>query len=229
MNPEDDAVERWEEIERYLDGTLSERERHQFEHMMKTQADLEKEVAVVKRLRTSITAYTTEQRMLDTLAQLQRREQPEARPARGRRRQWYAVGLAAACLAGLLYFSFVPVSLPGAGYDIEVIRSADDAALSPAQRRTFEQFFAGQARMAEGQYVQAVDHFRQVLQQSDLRPYFREAAEWHLAVAYLRSNQPRQAGKLYAALERCNACEYRVDWLNRSKMKWQITWQQWLR
>lgn len=226
MTPEDDAVERWEEIEKYLDGTLSERERHQFEHMMKTQADLEKEVAVVKRLRTSITAYTTEQRMLDTLAQLQRQDQSEARPAR---RRWYAGGLAAACLAGLLYFSFVPVSLPDAGYDIQVIRSADDATLSPVQRRTFEQFFAGQARMAEGQYVQAVDHFGQVLQQPDLRPYFREAAQWHLAVAYLRSNQPRQANKLYTALERCDACEYRVNWLNRSKMKWQITWQQWLR
>ncbi len=226
MTPEDDAVERWEEIEKYLDGTLSERDQHQFEQMMKQQADLNREVEVARRLRTAITAYSTEQRMLNTLNRLQGREARAGRAPR-RLRGWYATGLAAACLAGLLYFSFVPVSLPDAGYDITVIRNADAPALTPAQRRTFEQFFAGQARMAEGQYVQAAGHFRQVLQNQDLRPYFREAAQWHLAVAYLRSNQPRRAQTLYASLAQCDACEYRVDWLNRTKLKWQITWQQW--
>jgi anti-sigma factor RsiW len=227
MKTEADEINRWEEIEKYLNGQMTGEEKRRYDRLLAQDAGWRREVDAARRLRAAIGAYSVEQRMLDTLQRLQREEAP-GRPARSRRLRWYFTGLAAACLAGLLYFTFVPVSLPEAGYDITVIRSAEPASLPTEQRLAFEQFFVGQAHMAEGQYVQAAGNFEHVLQTPDLRPYFREAAQWHLAVSYLRSGQPRKAGRLYRLLDNCDTCEYRVNWLTHAKMRWQLTWQQWL-
>ncbi len=228
MTPEQE-MESWEAFERYRTGKMTGPEKDAFEQEMRQNPERRRELENNRKTQQVMEHYFIEQRMRETLQQLQQREEETRQrrwASRYRRLGIYGGSLAAACL--LLYLTFAPVSLPDAGYDVTVTRSADSAQLSLAQRRAFGHFFEGQAHMAEGQYVRAVYNFEQVLQSEDLRPYFREAAQWHLAVSYLRSGQPYKAGKLYASLNDCEACEYRVNWLNRLKMRWQITWQQWM-
>ncbi len=124
------------------------------------------------------------------------------------------------------YFSFAPVKLPGAENDFNATRSPGNT-VPDKQRIAFQRFFDGQAHLAEGLNLLAVQDSEQVLRATDIRPYFREAAQWHLAVAYLKSGQPRRAAHVLNALTDCIDCEYPVSTLDRWKLRWQIQWAEW--
>lgn len=131
----------------------------------------------------------------------------------------------AACLLIVGYLSFVPISFPDSENDFDAIRSTIDSTssqLPPDQKEAFEQFFEGQAHIAEGKYLLAVTNFEKVLKTQNLRNYFIEAAQWHLIVALAKSNNPARAEKLLNTLNDCTECEYQIGFTNRMKIKWLI-------
>lgn len=131
----------------------------------------------------------------------------------------------AACLVVFLGMSFLLSSLPvfpDSENDFTVVRSADESVMRADRRLVFDRFFSGQAHIAEGEYALAVANFEKVLEEEDLRSYFREAAEWHLLVAYLKSGRLNNADELYTKFANCSDCEYEVSKLNRWKIWLQI-------
>ncbi|GAB4025640.1 hypothetical protein [Spirosoma koreense] len=219
----EDPVERWEQLEDYLTGRMEQEESRRLEERMKTDKQLADELVSVRRAQTLLNEALAEQQMRNTLQQIRREQATE--PVFTRHRIGWnrvAVGVAAACLLIIGYLSMASISLPNAGYDVMALRHIDTTQLPAPQRMAFENFFEGQARMVEGDYVQAARHFENVLAVDDLRPYFREAAEWHLAVSYLRSRQINRASQLYRRLQQCDQCAYEVGWLNRRKMEWKL-------
>ena len=219
----DDPVDRWEQLEDYAAGRMEQEQGRLLAERMKTDSQLAEEFESVRRAQTLLNHAFAEQQMRDTLRQI-RAEQRSAPAVWHNPLGWNrtAVWIAAASLLLIGYLSFSPVSLPNAGYDVRALRRIDTTQLPPQQRVAFANFFEGQARMVEGDYVQAAHHFEEVLTVDDLRPYFREAAEWHLTVSYLRSRQTNRANLLYKRLRQCEACTYDIGWLERRKLEWQL-------
>lgn len=224
-----DPAERWEQLESYLSGKAPAELKNAIDQQMKKDKHLADELESVRRASHLLNQAFIEQKMRQTLQQLRAEQLPHptlpTRPPGGFR--WVAYA-AAICLLLLGYLTFAPIALPQAGYDVMALRNIDTTQLSPVQRAAFDHFFEGQARMVEGNYVQAAHHFENVLTTDDLRPYFREAAEWHLAVSYLKSRQLGKATQLYRRLQQCESCVYEVGWLNRRKMEWQLFITNWL-
>ena len=135
------------------------------------------------------------------------------------------IGGIAACLAFLLYLSFGSIQLPPTDYDLQVMRDTDPIQMDTVQKVAFDAFFTGQAGMAEGKFNEATQHFEQVLKATQIRPYFREAAEWHLVVSCFKSGQYVKSEKYLTQLEACDACEYEVGRVEKWKVKWQLYWR----
>lgn len=223
-----DKQQEHEWIERYLNGQMTDDERAEVDAEMQADPTLQTEVIQLKRTHDLMNEAFLEQRAVAVLKRLQ--QQNRQRIQRIRLVSRSLVGVAGVGFLLLLYLSFTPVVFPNSENDINVTRSlADDSStLAVAQKRTFSQFFEGQAHLTEGQYALAVKNFEQVLRASDIRPYFREAAQWHLAVAYLKSGEPEKAERIYDQFRQCIDCEYPIKAVNRWKIWWQIKWAQWL-
>ncbi len=219
----EDPVERWDQLEDYLAGRMDKEQVRRLVERMETDKALAEELESVRRAQALLREAFVEQQMRDTIRQIRTEQRPE--PVVWRNRIGWnrvAAGVAAACLLLVGYLSLAPIALPNAGYDVRALRGIDTTQLPPQQRVAFANFFDGQARMVEGDYVQAAYHFETVLTVDDLRPYFKEAAEWHLAVSYLRSHQISRASRLYKQLRQCESCTYEVGWVERRKLEWQL-------
>lgn len=223
-----DPMERWEQLECYLTGRMRKDQHQRLQEHLATDPGLVEELETVRHVQKMLHEAFTEQRMRSTLQKI--REEQVAIPTVIRvRPTWHRIRPAiAACLLISIYLAFAPITLPDAGTNVMTLRNVDATALSAEQRRAFENFFEGQARMTEGDYVQAAQRFENVLRVEDLRPYFKEAAEWHLALSYLKSRQYNRAHRLYQRLRECDSCTYEVGWLNHLKMKWQLLIASWI-
>ncbi|QHW00483.1 tetratricopeptide repeat protein [Spirosoma endbachense] len=223
-----DKQQEHEWIERYLSGQMTSDERAEVEAERQTDPDFDNEVILLKRTHELMKEAFLEQRAVATLKQLQQQSRQRTQRIRLVRRS--LSGVVSAGFMLILYLSVVPVVFPDSENDINVTRSlADDSStVAVVQKRAFNQFFEGQAHLTEGQYALAVKNFEQVLRSSDIRPYFREAAQWHLAVAYLKSGEPDKAERVYAQFTQCIDCEYPIKTVDRWKIWWQIKWAQWL-
>lgn len=223
-----DKQQEHEWIERYLNGQMTDDERADVDAEMQADPNLQTEVIQLKRTHDLMNEAFLEQRAVAVVKRLQLQNRQRIQRIRLVSRS--LVGVAGVSFLLLLYLSFTPVVFLNSENDINVTRSlADDSStLAVAQKRTFSQFFEGQAHLTEGQYALAVKNFEQVLRASDIRPYFREAAQWHLAVAYLKSGEPEKAERIYNQFRQCIDCEYPIEAVNRWKIWWQIKWAQWL-
>lgn len=227
MNIEDKVPDDFELIEAYLMNKLSEQERATFETKMKADSDFQRQVENQQKLFVGLKNALFEDKIKQTLKRLVEEDKDFTRKSpKIYTIQWskVAVWVAAASFILISYFSFSPISLPDSELDFYVTRDTDTVALSKEQKIAFEQFFEAQAHMAEGRYLLSCKNLETVLTVKDLRPYFRESAQWHLAISYLKSGQARKAEKLYQELENCTDCEYKVTTMTRLKIWWQIVW-----
>ncbi|MGV3603018.1 MAG: hypothetical protein ACO1N1_17510 [Dyadobacter fermentans] len=220
MIPADDPG-RWEWIENYIDGKLTLPERQEMEAELATNPAFREEVEYVKRAWKLVRDARTGIVVRETLVSLRRekRTMPLSRP---RWRVLIPGGVVAASVMFLVFLMISPVRLPKSEYDSSVLRSLDPIELDGTERKVYEAFFGGQARLAEGKYSQAVALFKGVTAARGLRPYFTEAAEWHLCVALFHAGRYNEAGKL---LEKVNSREkpaYGVQRWERWKMWVQI-------
>lgn len=220
MIPADDPGRR-EWIENYINGKLTLPERQELKAEMAANPAFRREVEQVRQAWKLVRDARTGIVVRDTLIALRRGEQvvPLRRP---RWRVLIPGGIAAACVIFVAFLMIWPVGLPKSEYDSAVLRSLDPIELDGAERKVYEAFFEGQARLAEGKYPQAVALFTRVVAAKGLRPYFTEAAEWHLCVALFHAGRYHEAGKL---LEKVNSREkpaYSTKWWERWKMWVQI-------
>ncbi|SEI49811.1 hypothetical protein SAMN05216327_10243 [Dyadobacter sp. SG02] len=209
-------------IERYALGKMPPEEMRFFENELVNDPDLTHKMNEIKTLHRVMQEAFLQEQALETLRKLQSRSRIKRRSVTMVRYIGFA---AAACVAFMAYLSFSMPRFPDSENDFTVVRSTNKTTMPPAQRQVFDQFFEGQAHIVEGQYVMAVKNFETVLESNDLRPYFKEAAQWHLIVAYLKSGDLSRAEILYKRFDNCLECEYHVSTLNRWKIWWQINVQ----
>ncbi|GAA4439289.1 hypothetical protein GCM10023091_21250 [Ravibacter arvi] len=206
-------------IDQYLSDAMSCDERRHFEAAVLEDNGLAGQLEEQAVARNILHEVFTEEKLRNQIRILQRQER---RWTIYRRVLKYA---GAACVIAVSCLSFLLTSLPvfpDSENDFTVIRGADESVMRPDRRAVFDRFFAGQAHIAEGQYAAAVGDFETVLENQDLRSYFREAAEWHLVVAYLKSGSLSKADQLYRQFNECQDCEYQVSKVNRWKIWLQI-------
>lgn len=213
--PED--ITEW--IDRYLSNEMSDPEQKHFEAAILEDYVLASQLDEQISARNLLTKIFREEHLRAEIRgfQLQERKQTLLRKV------WRYT--AAACVLIVTGSFFLLTSLPvfpDSENDFTVIRGTDESIMRPDRKIVFDRFFAGQAHIAEGQYGLAVKNFEMVLEENDLRPYFREAAEWHLVVAYLKSGELSQAAELYDRFSNCSDCEYEVSRVNRWKIWLQI-------
>jgi hypothetical protein len=215
---------RLETIEQYCNGDLSPIERTEFETLCKSDTALANEVDEYKRIIELIKITSIEKNIKSTLAKLEQ-EELNKRP-----QIWikvlfpYLSGVAAACVMFILYASLSLVQLPGSENDLTIVRDVDVTVLSPVEKKIFESFYDGQIYLTDGQFQKAVQNFQDVLKNTNIRPYFKEATQWHLILAYLKNNQAKDAKQLYDQMNNCEDCVYPVGKLNKVKLWWQIFW-----
>ncbi len=215
LNPEE--ITEW--IDRYISGEMESQERIHFEAALLEDYDLAAQLEEQVYARNLLERVFQEEKLRGQIKTFQKQEKREV---------FFKAVLkysVAACLLIITTFSFLLTSMPvfpDSENDFTVIRGEDESIMRPDRKVVFDRFFAGQAHIAEGQYAAAVRDFEQVLEEKDLRSYFREAAEWHLVVAYLKSGSLSKANDLYRQFNTCNDCEYEVSKLNRWKIWLQI-------
>lgn len=219
MNKPTKPEEITEWIDRYISEEMDSRERMLFEAALLEDYKLASQLEEQIYMRSVLEEVFIEERLRAQIKALQKEEKTQVFV---RKLLKYS---AVACVVLVACFSFLLNSLPvfpDSENDFTVIRGADESVMRPDRRIVFDRFFAGQAHIAEGQYAAAVRDFELVLQEQDLRSYFREAAEWHLIVAYLKSGSLNKAGQLYQRFSNCKNCEYEVSRMNRWKIWLQI-------
>lgn len=222
MKRPDSKMEEHEWIERYALGRMSAEENLHFENEVKKDVQLAQELKELKGAYQLIKEAFLEESAISTIKRLQATDKKISKIV-----PLYQYLSVAAAMA-ILFISYLSLSMPefpDSENDFTVVRSTNATTMPPDQRIIFDQFFEGQAHIVEGQYVMAVRNFEKVLESDNLRPYFREAAQWHLIVAYLKSGDLARAQQLYKRFEDCVECEYQVSPVNRWKIWWQIQWK----
>ncbi|MFN4144979.1 MAG: hypothetical protein ACK4GN_04080 [Runella sp.] len=208
-------------IERYLLGQMPPAEQQYLEDEMSQDTALREEVTSQREIFQNLQKALLEQQVRQTVQRFQQRERVWGRVRRIG--QYVSVGMAAS-LVFLLYFSLSPIQFSSNENDFTIVRGADTTQLSTQRKIIFEQFFDGQAHLAEGQYLLAARNFETVLQSNDLRPYFKEATQWHLIVAYLKSGDVHRADQMFQKFSNCTDCEYDVGTFTKIKIRCQIWW-----
>lgn len=222
MKRPDNKEEQLEWIERYVLGKMSPDEVDYFESEAKKDPQLQKDMEDFQQTNQLIEEAFLEEGAISALKKLQSGDKQEEKSIPLFRY------LSIAAAVSILFIAYLSISLPDfpdSENDFTVVRSTNSTSMLPGQRAVFDQFFEGQAHIVEGQYVLAVRNFEKVLESDDLRPYFKEAAQWHLIVAYLKSGDLSRAQQLYKQFDNCMDCEYHVSTVTRWKIWWQINWQ----
>lgn len=223
-----DKLEEWEWIEAYHQKTLSADERLTFDQ----------ELAQTPEFRQLSDQFQTADRALKALSlehTVQRAVRREL--AHGPQRRWRLAQLTGALLVcGLLfigYLSFSRVDMTDYQNDITLTQryrdsspdAGNETALTPSQRTFYRDFFDAQAFLTNGQPELAIKNLEKLARNDSLRPYFRQAVQWHLLNAYLLSKQPDNAETTLRLLDQATTTLYPIDRTDRWKVWWQIRWQ----
>ncbi|GAB3914444.1 hypothetical protein GCM10028803_59920 [Larkinella knui] len=223
-----DQVQQWEWIEAYYQNKLPAAERLVFEQELARDAEF-RETAL--RLQTADQAL----RILsleNTVRKTVQHELAHSRPFR----RWRLGRVVAAGVVliglGLAYLTFDRVDLQIYRDDVTLTQryraSGDDLQetdLTPRQRAFYRDFFDAQAFLANGQPEMAITNLETLSRADSLRPYFRQAVQWHLLNAYLLNNQPDNADATFQLLAQSGEPVYPVNRTDRWKVWWQIRWQ----
>jgi len=206
-------------VDRYISGTMNKIEREHFEAALLDDYYLATQLEEQIQARELLDQLFLEERLRDQIREMQKNDRRKQVVQRVSRYAAAAIVLFVCTLSILINSN--PV-FPDSENDFTVIRGADETVILPDRKMVFDHFFAGQAHLAEGEYSLAVKNFEQVLKEEDIRPYFKEAAQWHLVLAYLKNGNLEKADSVYTQFKNCDECVYQVSDLNRFKIWLQI-------
>lgn len=216
-----EELKQLEIIEDYCTNAMPPEERRIFEDKLLVDSSLVKCVDDYKRTVRLLENLAQERRILTIIQKVKLQSHKE----HTQKSWWVYVGaMAAACIVLILYASLSLVQLPNSENDLTVLRDLDVATLSSEDKKNVEQFYAGQAALTMGQFDQAVHYFELVLKKQPLRPYFQQATEWHLVLAYLYNKQITEAKTLLEHINEEKVEVYPVGFMNKFKLWWQLLW-----
>jgi hypothetical protein len=223
-----DQLQQWEWIEAYYQDKLPAEERLVFEQELANDAEF-RETAL--RLQTADEAL----RLLsleNTVRKAIRHELNQSHPLRRLRIGRIVVGGMFLISLGLTYLTFDRVDLQIYRDDVtltqryrELGEDSQATTLTPRQRAFYRDFFDAQAFLANGQPEMAITNLEKLARADSLRPYFRQAVQWHLMNAYLLNNQPDNADSTFRLLDQSGEPVYPVNRTDRWKVWWQIRWK----
>ncbi|GAB4038364.1 anti-sigma factor [Spirosoma gilvum] len=225
-----DQLEQWEWIEAYYQNRLPSDERLEFEKELDADEEFRETAlqlqAAEQALRSLSLDYTVRKSIRKELAQGRLFRRLRLGMSRAVAGSLVLIGL------GITYLTFDRVDLQPYRNDVALTqryRDLDDdeqeTALTPRQRTFYRDFFDAQAFLANGQPGIAITNLEKLARVDSLRPYFRQAVQWHLLNAYLLNNQPDNADATYRLLDQSGLPVYPVHQTDRWKVWWQIRWQ----
>lgn len=223
-----DQLQQWEWIEAYYQDRLPISERLVFEQELANDSEFRQTALQLQTadqaLRTLRSESIVRKAVQHELAQKQTQHQL----------RWKRVAMSGLILIGLgvTYLTFDRVELKTYRDDVKLTQryrefgnESQDSALIPRQRAFYRDFFDAQAFLANGQPEMAITKLEKLAQVDSLRPYFRQAAQWHLVNAYLLNNQPDNADATLQLLDQSGKLGYSINKIDRWKVSWQIRWQ----
>lgn len=239
--------ERMEQIELYLSGKLSDRERTTFERLLQTDSALAREVENVKITRSLIRNYGLREELKNIHAKVmaEGREEASTIPLSS-----YVMRIAAGLLLLLVSvfvlqlatvsgervftsnFNTYPVEMNRGEGNTSKIKSLYSEGNYQDVINTYEQktspspsveeaFLAGNAFLALSQPQPAIDAFQKIVQPNHTNTtQYQEEAEYYLGLAYLQDKQAEKAAQVFKAIRNNPAHLYhdKVD-------NWWFTWK----
>ncbi|MGV3560276.1 MAG: hypothetical protein ACO1O2_19100 [Larkinella arboricola] len=220
----DDEMDELDRIERYLSNQLNPQEQIQFEQQLHQNAELRTNVEHLRQVKERLRTAHIEQRARTTLQQLYRENRK--RKTRLSYFWWMGGSALAACFAGLLYLLFVPVRFSGPEEDLLQFRNERSVSGISADTSTvYNRLLSGQLAFQRRDYQQTITDLNVVEKTPNLRPYYREAAQWYLTAAYLYTNQPQLAEPYYHKLQQLDQPVYPVSLIERYSLYVKLQWR----
>ncbi len=221
-------------IEAYLDHKLEASERAIFEAKLSHDDNFREEVALRRLmhevideydLRAEIAAIHAEKMGESELAEEEEplqfiepivRPLPVNRPAPKVRPLWWRSAAAVAAAGGLWvgYLSFDSIAVHEE--TTHVTRGGNQPSSA-----CYSNYYAARQFLVSQQPDKAIPCLEQVVD-CEVRPYFKDASKWFLAVACLQSGQTERAGKLFEQIKGAPDFQYEISALDRWKMDWQL-------
>ncbi len=136
---------------------------------------------------------------------------PSAKPV------WWRRAAAIAAAAGGLwmgYLSFDPIA------PHEIATHITRGGQQPSSF-CYTNYYTGKAYLNSRQPEKAIPCLEQVVN-CEIRPYFKDASKWFLAVAYLQSGQTKRAEAIYDEIKQSPDFQYPIGAVDRWKMDWQL-------
>lgn len=225
-----DSGTNWEDeelIDRILEGESGTSEQNVFEHRYKTEPAFAKKMDQTRAIREAVVRMGEESRLTQIINSASRIE--KKRRIRIQRLKWGSSASIAAAAAFILFLAYTPITLPVRSQEIRVVRNLEKTqqldSLESDKKRIFGLFFEAQSYLAEGEARSAIVKLEDLNETKELRPYFREAVQWHLVVAHLKNGNAERAAHFYDLLD--HPTEYRISLIDRWRAWWQLRRIRW--
>lgn len=223
-----DQLQQWEWIEAYYQNRLPIEERLVFEQELATDEEFRQTALQLQAAEQALRSLSLEH----TVRKAIRQELAQGKPLRRLRLGQIVAGGLILIGVGLTYLTFDRVDLQAYRDDVTLTQryrdlgdDGQETALTPQQRTFYRDFFDAQAFLANGQPAMAITNLEKLARADSLRPYFRQAVQWHLLNAYLLNDQPDNADATYRLLGQSGLPVYPVNQTDRWKVWWQIRWK----
>ena len=212
-------------IDRCLTGVCGGEELRLFEQRCKADAAFAEKVRRMRDIREAMTRMYDEDRVRTLIE--------EAVWEENRRKVWRrrllgaAGGAFAAAATFIIFLAYSPLRIPPQPQEIRIVRSLGGAdSLENGKKRVFGLFFEAQSYLAEGEMQPAILKLEELAEIRELRPYFREAVQWHLVVAHLKNGNTGRAQILYEKVK--DPVEYSIPLIDRWKVWLQLHRRKWI-
>jgi hypothetical protein len=213
-------------IEDYLNDRLDATTKADFEARMAVDTDLREEVVKLQLLRQiakrnatreKIKAIQTE-KISEWKAEATDNEEitDETERAKPKLKIWRNFGTfaAAASVALVMYLNFSSISMPN---EATLSERGNGAELDSIQKVNFENYLTAQKALQSGDNATAISYFEKVANATEIRPYYKDASTWFLAVANVEKS-PKKAEELMQNILSKQDFKYEVSLLDKARM-----------
>lgn len=210
----------YEQVEKFINyhkGKVSHKEKKQIEQSIKDDDTLKEQFDELRILEENIRLYYWQKDAQKALKQ----------PNKGIFSiTWRKVAIAASVIiiSSLGYLSISHDYLPDVVIEEGVLRgkeATEELGISP-QEKSYNLFVMGKASYHATDFKNAISYYIKALETPNLRNQIQEAIKWHLCIAYLRNNQPKEAEEILNNLEMIDNPKYEINAINKAKVKVQI-------
>lgn len=215
-------------IDRYFDGVCSREELRAFGQRCEADSSFAEKVNAMRTIRKGVDRLHDEDRVRKRIGEAVREE--ERRKVRIRSLVGTAGGAFAAAAVFILFLAYSPLRIPVQPQEIRAVRNLEKTGLTDSleagKKKAFGLFFEAQSYLAEGELQPAILKLEELAEMDEMRPYFKEAVQWHLVMAHLKNGNVERAASLYEKVKTPE--EYSIPLIDRWKVWWQLHRRMWI-